>query len=543
MINRSTLLIFFALGFTLLFFATTVTADRSCSLSVESIPQGGAVFIDGTDYGIAPVSNISVACGLLTIEVQAEGYADYTSPVILDEGAHEDITASLERLPDRGQVNITSDPPGGDLFIDGRIRGKTPVVAGDLLPGRHEILLRKSGYEDYHDVISVVTDSVTSYAEYLVPLPGTGFLSITSLPEGADVRVDGTGFGQTPTNLQRVGAGNHSVEISKPGYWNFTGMVYSEGGKSLLAKAALYPIPTTSTLYLDSSPAGTGIFLNGTFKGFTPATLDAPEGDYQLEFRQPGGSSVNRSFHITAGATHEISIDFNNDTGRSIIDREWQYQNDTGLMNQPGWITVNQTPVIERNYTWISKGHEASITLDIPQDLYDYYKNQPHPTNVTPETFADYTLNANDRQYLHDLLEKLKDSSNFKSYSARNDYRNVVAFVQNIVYKEDTDPVTNQPTDYWQYPVETLALGTGDCEDTAILSAALLKEMGYDVVIVILPGNPGHAGAAIACANCNGYYYPLDGKRYYFLETTGTGFSPGSMDKKYETTMAQVIPL
>ena len=79
--------------------------------------------------------------------------------------------------------------------------------------------------------------------------------------------------------------------------------------------------------------------------------------------------------------------------------------------------------------------------------------------------------------------------------------------------------------------METLADGNGDCADTAILTAALLKEMGYDVVIVIFPGNPGHAGTAVACDNCNGYYYSLNGNRDYYLETTGTGFSLGTLEE------------
>ncbi|MGB7787898.1 PEGA domain-containing protein [Methanoregula sp.] len=522
-------------------------ADISCSLSVASIPQGGDVLINGSNYGTIPVTDVPVACGLQTIGVQMDGYANYTSTISIDEGTHQDIIANLQRLPYRGQVTIISDPPGGNLFVDGDSRGLTPITVDNLLPGRHEILIQKTGYEDYHDVLSAATDITTEYTEYLVPLPGSGFLSVTSSPDGADVSIDGSDAGKTPTSLQRISAGNHTVGIYKAGYWNFTGIVNIPGGAAVLANADLTAIPTSSTLYLDSLPQGLGIYLNDTFKGSTPATLDAvPSGDYLLEFRGGNGSSVNQSFRFMPGETHEIFADLDNMTGGSVTDNEWQYQNGSSMMNQPGWISVNTTPVIEKNYTWIANGHEATVTLDIPKDLYDYYKNQPHPTTISPDTFANYAINAKDRQFLHNLVDKLEDSSDFKSYGARRDYRNVAAFVQNIVYQLHTDPVTNQVTtaqnDYWKYPVETLADGNGDCADTAILTAALLKEMGYDVVIVIFPGNPGHAGTAVACDNCNGYYYSLNGNRYYYLETTGTGFSLGTLEEKYQTTEAQIIP-
>ena len=191
-------------------------ANESCSLSVASIPLGGDVFIDGSNYGNISVTNIPIACGFHTIDVQMDGYANYTATVNISERTPGDTIASLQRLPDRdrGQVVIQTEPPGGDLYVDGNARGVTPCTVDNLVSGYHEILIQKTGYEDYHDLISVAPDITTEYTEYMVPLPGTGFLSVTSLPEGADVRIDGSDAGMTPTDLQRIGAGNHTVEIS-----------------------------------------------------------------------------------------------------------------------------------------------------------------------------------------------------------------------------------------------------------------------------------------------------------------------------------------
>ena len=517
-------------------------ASQSCSLTVESIPQGAVVLVDGISYGQSPATDITVSCDSHTIDVQIAGFSNFTSTVSFGDETHHDIMANLQRLPDKGKVTILSEPPGGELFVDGKARGATPCTVGNLEPGRHEILIKKPGYENYHEVLSVVTDLTIEYTEYLVPLPGTGFLSVTSFPEGSDVFIDGWPAGKTPTNLQRTGAGNHTIKMYKPGYWNFSGVMNVKEGEAVLAKADLIPIPTTCTLYIDSSPQGLGIYLNDTFKGYTPATLESvPSGYYLLRmFRPENGALVNQSFRFTEGSTHEIFVDLTDSNGGSIQDREWQYQNTSRMIDQPGWISVNTTPVIEKSYLWIANGHEAKVTLDIPRDLYDYYKSQPHPVNVTPSMFSTYAINDRDKQYIHALVNRLKDASDFKSYNARNDYHNVVAFVQSVRYADDIDPVTRQITEYPKYPIETLADGEGDCEDMAILTAALLEEMGYDVAIV-LP--PGHAAVAVACDNCNGYYYPLNGKRYYYLETTGSGLALGTMDKKYQAATAAIIPL
>lgn len=528
-------------GFLVLSSLPATAYGETCSLSVVSIPDKAVVTVNGTPFGTAPLQLLDLPCGKIVVTVSSTGYVNVTENITLENGKPGSIIANLQRLPDRGSVTIRTEPPGGDLFVDGNARGVTPLTVDNLLPGRHEILVRKTGYEDYHSVVSVVTGTTIDYTEYLVPRPGTGFLSITSAPEGANVSIDGHNGGTTPTNLERIGAGNHSVEISKPGYWNFTGIVNIRGGEATLAGADLSQIPSLSTLFIDSSPRGAGIYLNDTFKGYTPATLDAvPSGDYLLEFRKHDGSSVDRSFRFMPGSTHEIFAALDAVNGGSISDNQWQYQNKSTMMHQPGWIRVNTTPVIEKTYTWNTNGHEATVTLEIPQDLYEYYRNQPHPKNVTPDMFSAYSLKDRDRQYIHSLVNQLKDASDFKSYSARNDYRNVVAFVQSVEYTSDIDPVTKKITEYPKYPIETLADGKGDCEDTAILTAALLREMGYDVVVV-LP--TGHAAVAVACDTCNGYYFPFNGKRYYYLETTGSGYSLGTMDKEYQKSKAKIIPM
>ena len=60
-------------------------ANESCSLSVASIPLGGDVFIDGSNYGNISVTNIPIACGFHTIDVQMDGYANYTATVNISE--------------------------------------------------------------------------------------------------------------------------------------------------------------------------------------------------------------------------------------------------------------------------------------------------------------------------------------------------------------------------------------------------------------------------------------------------------------------------
>jgi hypothetical protein len=47
----------------------------------------------------------------------------------------------------RGEVRVESEPPGAQVFVDGRYVGVTPVVATDLLVGEHFVTFKKLGYK------------------------------------------------------------------------------------------------------------------------------------------------------------------------------------------------------------------------------------------------------------------------------------------------------------------------------------------------------------------------------------------------------------
>ena len=57
---------------------------------------------------------------------------------------------------------------------------------------------------------------------------------------------------------------------------------------------------------------------------------------------------------------------------------------------------------------------------------------------------------------------------------------------QRIQYKRDDG-------DYWQTPAETYALGTGDCEDYAIMKADLLSHLAPVLLVVHSHGDTWHA--------------------------------------------------
>ena len=79
----------------------------------------------------------------------------------------------------------------------------------------------------------------------------------------------------------------------------------------------------------------------------------------------------------------------------------------------------------------------------------------------------------------------------------------------------------------------------GDCEDTSILTSALLDSMGYDVVLVNLPN---HVAVGIAL-DTYGTYWLFEETRYFYVETTGEGWTIGVVPDAHKGQPAQLYPI
>lgn len=91
-----------------------------------------------------------------------------------------------------------------------------------------------------------------------------------------------------------------------------------------------------------------------------------------------------------------------------------------------------------------------------------------------------------------------------------------------------TDLESHGKAEWWQYPCETLALGTGDCEDKAFLFISLCRASGFECIIVAEPGHVS-AGVLLDCPGKNTVTY--DGKRYVVADpTTRTDLGRSSPD-------------
>lgn len=111
----------------------------------------------------------------------------------------------------RGSVSVRSEPSGAEIYVDGVSRGPTPADILGLEPGLRTIQLRLDAYVPASQEVQV--DESARPLVRLTLRRQTGTLSLHSLPEGAQIRLDGKVTGKTPSRLNEIPTGRHEVVL------------------------------------------------------------------------------------------------------------------------------------------------------------------------------------------------------------------------------------------------------------------------------------------------------------------------------------------
>ena len=104
--------------------------------------------------------------------------------------------------------------------------------------------------------------------------------------------------------------------------------------------------------------------------------------------------------------------------------------------------------------------------------MYEHYRGLSRYYGV--ENFHLYINDENNARLVRQVVNAMRDVAEALSYDDSAVAREMAKFVQDcIVYEYDSD--TTGQDEFPRYPIETLYERRGDCEDTSILMAALLK--------------------------------------------------------------------
>jgi formylglycine-generating enzyme required for sulfatase activity len=251
-------------------------------LRIDTSGVAAVVSIDGVETGRAP-GTLSVPAGVHTIMLRAPRYVDFIASVdIQGAGASQDLKAALQ--PSWGTIQISAIPAGAHIAVDGVESGVAPKVV-DAPSGVRQIRISAPGLKTWESSVVLKAGEALNVGPIALGQPDAE-LTLTSVPSGADVTVDGEHRGRTPLQLDLPSGVEHELVVNAPAYATWTQKVFAEAGKKLAVAAKLEAVGARVTV--EGEPSGAQLFIDGVDHGRTPQSLELSAIAHRIEVRKQG---------------------------------------------------------------------------------------------------------------------------------------------------------------------------------------------------------------------------------------------------------------
>ncbi len=294
------------------FVAGAAAEPESGSVGVTSDPSGSPVTIDGVSRGTTPFS-VALRPGRHEIGVGAgEQLRSQTINVV--NGGNASVFFELPRGAESaavpieaavGGLQVTTEPPGAKVLIDGEARGVTPLTVSDLKAGEHTVVVQGTG-EPVSRTVTVQEGAVASLviAMNSASAFASGWLAISGVP--VQIMENGTLLGSSETQRILLPAGSHQLELTNAalGYRvTRTAEVVAGQTLSITLKAP------QGTLSINAVPWAE-VWVDGKPAGETPiGNLSLTIGNHELLFRHPELGEQRKTVTVGALAPVRVGVD------------------------------------------------------------------------------------------------------------------------------------------------------------------------------------------------------------------------------------------
>ena len=190
----------------------------------------------------------------------------------------------------------------------------------------------------------------------------------------------------------------------------------------------------------------------------------------------------------------------------------------------------NTRQTLGKRYVWNFKGKSYTVLMTIDIEKYNSYDGK--------ERYDIPQLVEEGRTTIGNLTREFQDVfKQHREWPKQDRIDFVLSFVQSLPYTHDD--VTTGYDEFRRYAIETLIDGGGDCEDTTILVAAILRGLGEKTALIFIPG---HIALGVS-GDFTGASVTHNGTTYYYCETTGTGWTIGDLPPSFRKIVDAVVPL
>ena len=275
------------------------------SVFVEIDPITAQIEIEG-GFKVRLGQRYLIRSGSYELTLLNDGYHDSVTQLLVSAEQSQTHPFIMRKLP--GIISIASDiTDGARVQIDGVDIGLTPLNGVLVESGDHQMTISKERYLDYRETISVEGRAVVQrYQASLEPAWAT--VSLSTVPAGADVLVDGEIFGTTPVNAEILqGRRDLTLKLSGHKAWQDDFDVIA-GQDFTIPPVQLEP--ADGLVFIRSNPSAASLTIGGDFKGLTPLEVAlAPGQNHELTFFKNGYHSKKTTIRTQPNQERELNLE------------------------------------------------------------------------------------------------------------------------------------------------------------------------------------------------------------------------------------------
>ena len=235
---------------------------------IDSEPQGANIYLDDKKNGaVAQTPWSGTLDGDHKVIIEKRGYVVSESTVSADPSKLFVLRALLGKENFLGWVEVTSNIPGADVFIDDQnvgAVGKTPH-SQNIKPGKHKFWVTTEGYDTYEQDLEVIPGGTHEVKAVLKGAP-VGKVNIIGLGiEDSRVYIDGAVACERGPCLKAVAQGKHTLRVTRDGMKPLTKRIDVQAKTEITVKVTLAPEPSRGdavvAYILAAGFGGGGIYL------------------------------------------------------------------------------------------------------------------------------------------------------------------------------------------------------------------------------------------------------------------------------------------
>jgi hypothetical protein len=281
-------------------------AAATGTANITSRPDGLMVVVDEEVRGTTPLK-LTLPLGLHSLKVQA-GSEERSLPLIIEASTtvSQYIDMSSAVTPQGvGHLEVTSEPAGSRVRIDGTIAGVTPLTLATIAVGSHLVEVG-TGEGTVRRNVTIVPGATASIFASMVPPSAGGWVSF-EVPFEMQVIEAGRLVGTTSMDRVMLPAGSHQLDLVNAALeFRTTIRVQVVAGA---ATAAVVPIQN-GTLSVNAHPWAE-VEVEGRSIGTTPlANITLPIGRHEIVFKHPQFGERRKTVVIAVGAPARVAVDF-----------------------------------------------------------------------------------------------------------------------------------------------------------------------------------------------------------------------------------------